>query len=163
MSLAAAQRQATGAMALSVLLALALSVVPLPHTLDPWRPAWLAMVVIYWVLRRPERMGPIIAWACGLMLDALHGTWLGQHALAVLVTCALAHRFRLRMRVSPISQQVMSVAFLVAIYEFILMWVDGIAGTPTGGIARFASVATVVAIWPLFVAVSSPRARAAAE
>ncbi len=158
-----AGRHSTGLIALSLLFALALSVVPLPADLEMFRPPWLAMVVVYWVLRRPDRFGPITAWTCGLMLDALHGTYLGQHALATLVICALAHRFRLRMRVSPISQQVMSVAFLAAIYEFILMWVDGVAGIPTGGLARFANVGTVLFIWPAFVAVSAHRPRAATD
>ena len=57
----------------------------------------------------------------------------------------------------------MSVAFLAAIYEFILMWVDGVAGIPTGGFARFANVGTVLFIWPAFVAVSAHRPRAATD
>jgi rod shape-determining protein MreD len=156
-------RQSTGMIAVSVLLALALSVVPLPAEIELFRPAWLALVVVYWVLRRPDRFGPITAWTCGLMLDALHGTYLGQHALATLIVCALAHRFRLRMRVSPIGQQLMSVLFLATIYEFILMWVDGIAGIPTGGIGRFAGAAMVLLVWPAFVAVSAVRPRTAAD
>jgi rod shape-determining protein MreD len=145
---------------LSLVVALALSVVPLPPAADLFRPSWLAIIIAYWVLRQPQLCGLIAAWCAGLALDALHGTWLGQHALACTVVCALTHQFRLRMRVSPISQQVISVAFLAAIYEFVLMWVDGVAGLPTGGPERFAAVSGIPVVWPLLVAAGSLRIRA---
>lgn len=152
-----ASKTATGIIVISVILALALSVMSLPPEIELARPPWLPMLAVYWVLRRPESFGLIAAWVCGILLDALQGTFLGQHALALTIVAALAQRFRLRMRVSPISHQTASVALLAALYEFLLMWVDGLAGQPTGGFVRFTSAATVLALWPLLALVSSTR------
>ncbi|MEO0973352.1 MAG: rod shape-determining protein MreD [Pseudomonadota bacterium] len=156
-----ASRTTAGMIALSVVFALALSVLPLPVAIDPGRPAWLPLLAVYWVLRRPESFGLITAWCCGLLLDALQGTFLGQHALAMLLIGALAHRFRLRMRVSPISQQTVSVAMLVVLYEFMLLWVDGLAGQATGGLSRFASAASTAVLWPILAFVGSAHVRTA--
>ncbi len=153
----AGSKATTGMIIVSVVFALALSVAPLPPDIEFARPAWLPMLTVYWVLRRPENYGLIVAWLCGLLLDALQGTFLGQHALALVIVCALAHRFRLRMRVSPISHQTASVALLVVLYEFALMWVDGLAGQATGGIERFTSAAAALALWPILALVSSTR------
>ena len=50
----------------SVLLALLLGLVPLPDTLQAIRPYWLALVMAYWVLEEPERMGLGTAFVLGL-------------------------------------------------------------------------------------------------
>lgn len=156
MSPSASRQPPTGPIVLSVLLGLALSVSPLPDALEIARPAWMAMLVVFWTLHRPDAFGLLAAWACGLLLDALQGTFLGQHALALTLTCALVRNFRLRMRVSPLSQQVASVGCLVVVYEFMLMWVDGIAGLPAGGVERFASALSVLLVWPLVTLVAAP-------
>lgn len=165
MNAASASRRPTGTIVLSVALGLALSVFPLPDPIDVARPAWMAMLVVFWSLHRPDTFGLAAAWVCGLLLDALQGTFLGQHALALTLICALAQRFRLRMRVSPIGQQAASVALLVAVYEFVLVWVDGIAGLPTGGLGgleRLASALPVLVIWPIVVLLTAPPTATAA-
>ncbi|RXJ88281.1 rod shape-determining protein MreD, partial [Aliarcobacter trophiarum LMG 25534] len=47
---------------ISILLALSLSILPLPFEFDPFRPDWLAMVLIYWALALPHRTNVGTAW-----------------------------------------------------------------------------------------------------
>jgi rod shape-determining protein MreD len=53
----------------------------------PWGRAWpmpdfIAMVVVYWALYQPRRVGIGVAFAFGLLMDVHAGALLGQHALA---------------------------------------------------------------------------------
>jgi rod shape-determining protein MreD len=135
----------------TVLGALFLSVMPMPAPIEHYQPEWLALVVVYWCLTTPERFGPGTAWACGLVMDALSGTLLGEHALALLLLAFLALRFRLQVRVFPIIQQSITVALLLAVHAFVLFWVDGVAGVYSGVTSRAWPVLVSALAWPFLV------------
>ena len=69
----------------TVVIALILAVLPLPQWLNIARPYLLLLLVIYWSLSAPRIAGLLFAWLCGLAIDVLKGTTLGQHALAFLL------------------------------------------------------------------------------
>jgi rod shape-determining protein MreD len=131
--------------------ALMLSILPLPSPFAAYEPEWLALIVVYWSLTTPERFGPGAAWTCGIVMDALHGTLLGQHALALLLISFLALRFRLQVRVFPIVQQSITVAMLVAMHTFALIWIDGIIDVEIGGVSRAWPVLASALAWPFIV------------
>ncbi len=68
---------------ISFVAALVLAIVPLPAALAAYRPDWVPLVLIFWGLMAPERIGLLTAFAMGLALDTLSGALLGQHALAM--------------------------------------------------------------------------------
>ena len=65
----------------SLILALVLSVGPVPSFMEIGRPLWLALFLTYWTLALPHRVGMTTAWVLGLAEDVLYGTLLGQNAL----------------------------------------------------------------------------------
>ena len=67
----------------SLLVALMLEVLPLPEILDSWRPPFLTLVLIYWCMMWPNKIGIITAFFSGLALDVLCGSLLGENALAL--------------------------------------------------------------------------------
>src|SRR5690606_27167374 len=77
------EHNAGWAIILSFAVAFMLTAVPLPEWAASWRPAWVAMVLIYWCMALPERVGIGAAWCLGLLLDVQQGTLLGQHALGL--------------------------------------------------------------------------------
>ena len=132
-------------------LALALSVVPLPGLVATFRPDWVPLVIIYWAIVAPEHFGLLTAMWLGLAADTLTGSLLGQHALAMLVVGYLCLRFHLRIRIFPVWQMSMSVLFMLAIYEFVLFWIDGAVGRTVPYVERWAPVITGVLLWPLIL------------
>ena len=46
----------------SFLLAFLLQLAPLPTTFLPFKPYWVALVMIYWAIEAPERVGLGFAW-----------------------------------------------------------------------------------------------------
>lgn len=130
-------------------LALALSVVPLPDAVAAFWPDWVPLILIYWALVTPERFGLVTALWMGLAVDTLSSALLGQHALAMLVVVYFSLRFHLRIRVFPIWQMSMTVFAMLAIYEFVLFWVDGVAGRTVPYVERWGPVVVGALLWPL--------------
>jgi len=136
----------------TVLLAFALTVMPLPHWAEMWRPAWAALVLSYWCIALPHRIGIAAGWCTGVLLDVLTGSLLGQHALGLSVVAFLAHRFHQRIRVLPPWQQALSVLPMVFAYQALVFWIKGVRGIPVEGWAYLTGPLTSVVVWPwLFI------------
>lgn len=141
--------------AMSLVAALALTIMPLPAVLDPLRPDWVALVMIFWALTLPRTYGIGTAWIAGIVLDVTQGTLLGQHALALTVIVYLTQRFHLLMRVFPLLQLTATVFALVTLYRFLLFWVNGVAGVPAPAIAYWGPALTSALVWPIVLGVMS--------
>ncbi|HET6656022.1 MAG TPA: rod shape-determining protein MreD [Gammaproteobacteria bacterium] len=133
---------------LTLAVALMLSIWQLPAAVTPFWPRWVVLVVIYWCLALPQRIGIGIAWLAGLLLDVLSGTMLGEHALALALVAFLVLKVHLQVRVFPLWQQTLTVALLVVMYEFVLFWADGAVGLPSQPLVRWLPVVTSLLIWP---------------
>lgn len=146
---------------LSLLGALVLAIVPLPDVVEPFRPPFVTMAIIYWAMMWPRLCGPLTAFVAGLMLDLLHGSILGQHALALTLVSYLTLRFHLQIRIFPLWQLTMTAFMLMAVDAFLVFWADGIAGYPSGGISRWIQVLAGGIAWaPTMAFLDSLRLRA---
>jgi len=138
---------------LVLIAAVALVSVPLPVFLTPFRPPWAAIAVIYWIMMWPRVFGVGSAWMVGLLLDILQGDLLGQNALAMSVIGYLTLRFHLQIRIFPLWQLTMMVVVLLVVNAFILFWIDGVAGNPPAGYARWTQIFVGGILWPPVMAV----------
>lgn len=145
---------------ITFIVGLMLTVMPLADSVEPFRPDWLALVVIFWAMQLPRTWSVGSAWFIGIVLDVSYGTLLGQHALALCVIAFATVRFHLLMRVFPLSQLAATIFALLALYQFILFWVNGVAGVSAPSITYWAPVITGTLIWPfLFMFLSGVRYR----
>lgn len=133
----------------SVLLALALTIVPLPATIEAFRPDWVILILVYWALLAPHKYSVGTAWLVGLIMDVAQGTLLGQHALVMCVIVFITIRFHLLMRVFPILQLTLAVFSLLATYQFLLFWINGVAGVTAPGVVYWGPVITGTILWPV--------------
>ncbi len=132
----------------TIVVALMLMVVPLPDWVEVLRPDWVALILIYWAMMLPRTWSVGSAWLTGLVLDVAQGTILGQHALALCFIVFVTVRVHLLMRVFPMSQMTATVFALLALYQFILFWINGVAGIPAPAIAYWAPVIGGAIMWP---------------
>jgi rod shape-determining protein MreD len=145
---------------ISTLMALGLTIFPLPDAIDALRPDFLVLVVLYWAIVSPQSGGLALAFMTGLALDVIQGVVLGQHALALVLVAAWATNLRLRLRVFPLLHQTLSIFALLAGYQFILFWVDGATGNPVTSFGRWLAPLTGALIWPVLAgALSSSHER----
>ncbi|MEO1246179.1 MAG: rod shape-determining protein MreD [Pseudomonadota bacterium] len=133
----------------SVLVALLLTMMPLPGTIESFRPDWIALVLIFWTMTLPRSYSVGAAWAVGLILDVAQGTLLGQHALALVAIVYVTSRFHLLMRVFPMSQLTLTVLALLALYQFLLFWINGVAGVDARAASYWGPVLSGTLLWPL--------------
>ncbi|HEX5787705.1 MAG TPA: rod shape-determining protein MreD [Woeseiaceae bacterium] len=134
---------------LTVLVALGLTIMPLPRSVEAFRPDWVALTMIFWAFSLPRSYSVGIAWLVGIVLDVAQGTLLGQHALALTVVVFLTVRFHLLMRVFPLIQLSATIFALLALYQFLLFWINGVVDVRTPAITYWGPVVTGFVIWPL--------------
>jgi rod shape-determining protein MreD len=138
---------------LTLLVTIVLAIVPLPEVLEPFRPPWPTMALIYWCMMWPRLCGILTAFVVGIVLDILLGSLLGQHALALCVVAYLTLRFHLQIRNFPLWQLTMTAFMLMAIDAFLVFWIDGIAGFAGEGAARWTQVLAGGLAWAPAMAV----------
>ncbi|MBW8073857.1 MAG: rod shape-determining protein MreD [Metallibacterium scheffleri] len=141
---------------MSVLLLL----LPLPDALRPLRPWWPALVLLYWVLEAPDRVGLGTAFITGLAADVLAGALLGDQALRLLVVVFLAQRFRARLRFFPMPQQSVAVLLLL-LNDSLLRWlIRAFAGMSPPPPLTWVAPLVGAALWPfVFLLLDALRAR----
>jgi len=146
--------------AFSFIVALLLSILPLPNWLSLVWPQWLVLAVIYWVLALPYRVNLGVAWLLGLLLDGLYGSLLGEHALALTLVAYVVDRFHRQIRMFPLLQQAGCVFLLVLMYQAVLIWIQGMLGQLTNVYLFWLSALTSMLLWPwLFVLLRAYRRR----
>lgn len=137
----------------SLIVALMLVFLPLPDRIAAFRPDWVALVLIYWAMMLPRTWSVGSAWIVGLLLDVGQGTILGQHALALTIIIFLTTRLHLLMRVFPMLQLTATVFALLALYQFLLFWINGVAGIESAAISYWGPVIIGTLFWPLVAGV----------
>lgn len=133
---------------MSFVVALMLMALPMPDWAGIWRPAWVALALIYWCMALPARIGIMVAFTLGIFLDVLSGTLLGQNALALSVVAFITLQFYQRVRVLPLWQQGVTVFGLAFIHQVLILWINGIQGMPVSFSAYWASPLISMVLWP---------------
>ncbi|MEE9492572.1 MAG: rod shape-determining protein MreD [Gammaproteobacteria bacterium] len=134
---------------LSFVLALILSVNNLTDGLRPWRPDWVALVLIYWCLYVPERISVASGWFAGLCLDVLTNSLLGQHALGLAIIAFFANALHRQIRIYPFWQQTGSVLVFLLMHQLTTLWINSLSGHPSVGWEYWLPSFTGMLLWPL--------------
>jgi rod shape-determining protein MreD len=136
----------------SSVVALILSSLPLPETLDAFRPPFLVLIVLYWSIATPRAGGLTLGFAAGLALDIFTGSVLGQHALALSLITYIAVREHQKIRSKPYFQQSLMVLGALFLYEAVLFSIDGWSGHPITSTWRWMHILSGAILWPLLAA-----------
>lgn len=142
------QAQGTPIIILSFIIALMLTMIPLPAWSQELRPHWVLMVLVYWSMALPTRIGVGIAWVLGLLLDVTYGALLGQHALALALVVFLTLHLHQRLRVFPVWQQAIVILVFCVIYDMINLWIKGISGHAPSVLMYVLPSFTTALFWP---------------
>ena len=132
----------------SFVIAVLLGLMPVPDLLAGLKPYWLGLVVIYWALEAPDRVGLGVAFLLGLAADVVYGTLLGEQALRLCILAFLVLRFRARLRFFPLSQQALAVLVLLANDRVVVLAVRIASGEGAPPADFWFSPLTGMLIWP---------------
>jgi rod shape-determining protein MreD len=133
---------------ISIIGAFMLAIMPLPDWAVEFRPDWVTLVLIYWVMAVPSRIGVTVAWLAGLFLDVSYGTLMGQHAIGMVLVIYVIHLQHQRLRVASLLQQAIVIFFLLLIKQLLTLWVDGMLGRAPDSWLYFMPTITSTLMWP---------------
>jgi rod shape-determining protein MreD len=136
---------------ITALIALVLTLLPLPQWLAVVWPNLLLLTVLYWSTMTPAVGGMLLGFAAGLALDVLGGAQLGQHALAFSLLTYLAIKLHLLTRAKPLFEQAIFALLALVLYEATLWAIDGFSSRSTGSWMRWMHVGTGAILWPIIV------------
>jgi rod shape-determining protein MreD len=133
---------------LSLILGLVMLILPLPIEAQLYRPDWVALILIYWNMALPNRVGLWTAFLTGLFVDVAQGTLLGQHSLALVIIIFINMNFLLQVRVLSLGRQAFYVFTLLLIDQFTVVWIEGVLHREPEFMAYLGAPLTGMAIWP---------------
>lgn len=114
-----------------------------------WVPDWLALVLVFWSVHQPRRVGIGFAFVFGLLMDLHAAGVLGQHALAYTVLSYFAITLHRRLLWFTVPTQAMQVLPLLALAHAINMLVRLVLGGGWPGWEVLVSPLIEAALWPL--------------
>ncbi|MBN1378900.1 MAG: rod shape-determining protein MreD [Gammaproteobacteria bacterium] len=146
---------------LSLLIAIALAIFPLPNWAAAVRPDWVALVLIYWCIALPMNMGFSTAFIFGVLLDIATGTLLGQHALGLTIVSYVILKNHSRLRLFPLIQQGVIIMLLLMVKQLVFLWIYGMThNAPSNMWLYFLPSVISMILWPwLFVFMENIRRR----
>ncbi len=133
--------------ALTLLSAFALNLLPLGR--QPAMPDWLAVVVVFWSVHQPRRVGLGWAFGFGLLMDVHQGALLGQHALAYALLSFVAIAIHRRLLWFGLAGQAAQILPLFLAAHGLQLLVRIVAGDSFPGWTFLLAPLFEAALWPL--------------
>lgn len=130
------------------IIGLVLSQIPMPDFMTWARPEWVVLVLIYWVMALPYRIGIGSAFAVGLVMDLVRGSVLGLNALSMTIIAFLVLMLYKRMRMFPLWQQSCLILVLVGINQLLFHWMQGVTGTTSDSLLFLLPALISALVWP---------------
>ncbi|MEY4507109.1 MAG: rod shape-determining protein MreD [Pseudomonadota bacterium] len=114
-----------------------------------WRPDVLAVVLVFWGVNQPGRVGVIVAFFFGLLMDIHQGALLGQHALAYTLLGFFAAVIHRRLMWFDLVSQAAHVLGLLMASQLVTLLVRMASGGQFPGWSYFLAPLLGAALWPV--------------
>lgn len=142
--------RATGYFVLTIAVAMVLRVMALFPDMAVFNPDWVLLVLMYWCVAIPERVGVFNAWMVGLLTDVLTGRLLGQYALIYALIGYAGIKLHRRLRQYPLPQQCIYVFFCLLVSQSMVFLTESMqAAAERFDLSFWYPVATGTALWPV--------------
>jgi rod shape-determining protein MreD len=136
-------------MVATLLAALIINLLPWSGWLLAMKPDFVALVLLYWCIHQPRKLGFAAAWFMGLAMDVADGSLFGQHAFAYSVLAYAGIVLHRRVLGFTMRDQVLHIIPLLFMNDLIVLLIRKIAGAGFPGITYFAGSLIAGALWPL--------------
>lgn len=137
------------ALPLSFLVAFLLAALPLPQMLSYWRPELVTMVLVFWVLNEPGKVGIWFAFGLGLLLDVLMATTFGVYPLMLAIVAYLTRLSYRWVKVFSLWQTGGLVFALVLASLVVKRILLGVLGTGPHSLLFWVPALTSALLWPV--------------
>ena len=112
-------------------------------------PDFVALVLVFWKIHQPRRVGMGVAFLMGILIDVHSAARLGENALAYTLLSYGAIMLHRRVVAFPVLMQVLQVLPLFLVAQLVVLVVRLVVGAPFPGWAFFLESVTTALLWPL--------------
>ena len=133
----------------TLLLALLISLVPWSGWGLVARPDFVALVLLYWCIDQPRKIGFTMAWILGLLMDVADGSLFGQHALAYSILTFAGIALHRRVQTFSVTPQAMHIMPLLILNDLIVLLIRLAAGADFPGYWYFLGAVIGGLLWPV--------------
>lgn len=136
----------------SIAVALLLTVIPYPEWMRFAVPHWVTLVLFYWSIALPERVGVGSGWITGLILDLLQHTLFGMNAVSkafVTMVGGVGHR---RLRMYHVWQQCIVILLIATVEIAFVSWVFHLTNRVEIRLIYWQAALTTALVWPVVYA-----------
>lgn len=135
-------------LALAFLIALILTILPLPSSLSCFRPPWVLLVILYIQFFLPSYFSVMVTILSGLCLDLLLSTLMGEHMIALAMTTWIASTRVRRFHLVSLHQQMAMICALSLMYQLMLYLIDTYQGFNHALTMLFGTSLVSLIVWP---------------
>lgn len=129
--------------------ALILNFIPLQSFALAIRPDFTALVIMFWNINQPHRLGMSLAFCVGLMMDVHHASVMGHHALVYCVIVYITSIFRRRVKVFNLVQQIPQICLMLLVMQCLLAIIELLGGANLPNWYYFLGSVSGAIIWPI--------------
>ncbi|MFM1990024.1 MAG: rod shape-determining protein MreD [Pseudomonadota bacterium] len=133
--------------AFTILAAFVLNILPWGRTYGV--PDFLALVLVFWNIHQPRKVGIGIAFLVGLLMDVHASALLGERALAYSLLSYGAMSMHRRVPWFRLGGQMLHVLPLFLLSQLVVVAVRMAVGGPFPGLGYFLQSVTSTLLWPL--------------
>ena len=119
----------------------------LPTSAWPWMPDWVALVLLFWSIREPRRIGMGSGFILGLAMDVADASMMGQHALAYVLAAYVASSLSRRILWFPLGQQALHILPLLLLVQAVQFAVRAMPGVELPGLSYFLGALVGTLLW----------------
>ena len=134
---------------LSLFAALILHALPLPFDWRWYRPELPLLVLFYWILALPHRVGIFSAAMTGFAVDLLEGNPAGGLAVGAVASALVILLTYQRVRQFNLVQQSAIMGVLVALALLVESWMHQLLGLPVPSYRFWLAAAVAIPMWPI--------------
>jgi rod shape-determining protein MreD len=128
---------------------------------EVWVPDMVALVLVFWVVHQPRRIGIGVAFIFGLFMDVQQSALLGQHALSYTVMCFGAVAMHRRLLWFSVPSQAIQVLPLFAVAHALQILVRLLSGAALPGVGILLAPLLEAFLWPIVsIVLLAPQRRA---
>jgi rod shape-determining protein MreD len=131
----------------SLVAAFALNILPWGQSL--LAPDFVALVLVFWNIHHPRKVGIGVAFMMGLLMDVNEASLMGEHALAYTLLSYGAIMLHRRVLWFPLLTQALHVLPLILLAQLVTLLVRLAVGAQFPGVLFFGESVATAMLWPV--------------
>lgn len=133
---------------ISLMIAMLVDSFSLPQEINLFRPNIILLVLVYWIVALPHRVGIFTGWIVGLLVDALYGTPFGLYGFTYAIITGIALLIYNQFRLFPAYMQSITIFLLMMIFLALSLWIQSFIKEASVDWLYWFSALSSAILWP---------------